>query len=1131
MNTSVPTGRSRKSLDILQFWHRLEHFIPYDLTKRVEPSDRKRVFWLHEDALPERLAEACAYAPPQGRRITSTHLFIGVFPIAEVEYFARELVPTDEHEITFDDAERGLPDGRSCFARFGLGDGFGVNFDDVEVSTLPWAMGQSRRDGLAALSDAGYHGSQQRLKDAFRHISDSAAAEPAPTLTAKTILDILAALETWAGFDVPRGSCPVACLEINLGKSKSAAGKTSAVTAVDAPAEMSTDDPFDTSDDDDDTSESEIGILNSFFITDLERAMECLQEGGDLGTLRPYLSGAPEEAPVDLYGDAGPEALLSGLKPDLCNRGRWMSPPEHAMSLMQQFAINKSIAMRSSTGIFSVNGPPGTGKTTLLRDIIADNIVARADVLANLERPRNAFEKKTITYVNKQGQNSTVSILKPELRGFGMVVASSNNAAVENISRDLPKAASITAPDDFGYLRSVAHKIAAQKFDGTFEVLSKEDRPWGLIAAALGRNSNRHTFNQRAFIKSEKGAPADQEDGILPQTIWEWRKTYSGPSFSQAAKDFREQSAKVATAVHAAARCAELDILLSKHTLESYVADHRIKVGDETLRVARAQEDLRDAAHSAALLRRDTENLKEEERLLDRQRPAWWVRALGLAASRKHRRRIEENAAQQMELRRRLNKAQTQVEVEHAGRLQLANEALRTARSNLDAAEQTFRDMKAELQELRAQGYDLPSAVAEDLESESVQISGLWHSNHLAEARSELTRLALVLHEAWLAEVSRPRGGFGGNLFAISDLLSGKLDGNPAPIWESLFMLVPVVSTTFASFARQFGDMGPASLGWLFIDEAGQAVPQAAAGALMRARRAVVIGDPLQIEPVFTLPKGLIDALAKLSASTKDGSWSPDRTSVQVLADQTNSFGASIATEGDETIWIGSPLRVHRRCADPMFSLANDIAYQGKMVFGAKSRISEGDIAPHLGPSAWIDVPGSVVGKQTVASQVEFIARLLQAASARSRGLPNLYVISPFKEIATELKDALRELDWGEIGLTKRELSTWLTQRVGTVHTFQGKEEDSVIMVLGADAAHAGAARWAASKPNLLNVAPTRAKKRFYAVGDRRLWAQMSGFDLLARELPVMSAEEALRRVRSSAGTELQRHDSLSRSP
>jgi AAA domain-containing protein len=56
--------------------------------------------------------------------------------------------------------------------------------------------------------------------------------------------------------------------------------------------------------------------------------------------------------------------------------------------------------------------------------------------------------------------------------------------------------------------------------------------------------------------------------------------------------------------------------------------------------------------------------------------------------------------------------------------------------------------------------------------------------------------------------------------------------------------------------------MPPESLGWLLIDEAGQALPQAAAGALMRAKRAVIVGDPLQIEPVVTMSPMLVQKLA-----------------------------------------------------------------------------------------------------------------------------------------------------------------------------------------------------------------------------------------------------------------------------
>ena len=59
---------------------------------------------------------------------------------------------------------------------------------------------------------------------------------------------------------------------------------------------------------------------------------------------------------------------------------------------------------------------------------------------------------------------------------------------------------------------------------------------------------------------------------------------------------------------------------------------------------------------------------------------------------------------------------------------------------------------------------------------------------------------------------------------------------------------------------------------------------------------------------------------------------------------------------------------------------------------------------------------------------------------------------------------------------------------VGTVHTFQGKEAPIVFFVLGADRQSRGAAHWAVTEANIMNVAATRAKEEFYIIGDKKLY-------------------------------------------
>src|SRR5207302_2618770 len=93
-------------------------------------------------------------------------------------------------------------------------------------------------------------------------------------------------------------------------------------------------------------------------------------------------------------------------------------------------------------------------------------------------------------------------------------------------------------------------------------------------------------------------------------------------------------------------------------------------------------------------------------------------------------------------------------------------------------------------------------------------------------ARAELFVAAMTLHRAFAT--ARPLRD---NLGLAIDMVNGRLDPAAsgaggrmaAELWASLFLVVPVVSTTFASFARLFRGLGREALGWLFIDEAGQA--------------------------------------------------------------------------------------------------------------------------------------------------------------------------------------------------------------------------------------------------------------------------------------------------------------------
>jgi hypothetical protein len=342
-------------------------------------------------------------------------------------------------------------------------------------------------------------------------------------------------------------------------------------------------------------------------------------------------------------------------------------------------------------------------------------------------------------------------------------------------------------------------------------------------------------------------------------------------------------------------------------------------------------------------------------------------------------------------------------------------------------------------------------------------------------------------------------------LAAISVLLSRPQALAPPDalaLWQVFFMIVPVASTTLASVERMFGSLPQSSLGNVIVDEAGQATPQSLAGILLRARRAMVLGDQRQLEPVVVTPAVLESCLAKDLEPKVRAQVSPLFSTAQSMADQHNMLGTYLGS-GNSRVWVSLPFLVHRRCADPMFSIANDLAYDGLMIQGGQGSLPPGV----LGPSAWFQVEGQVSSRHWVVAQGELCEKLLMTlwADKQAKGeAADFFVISPFRQVRFELA---RRLGAAFVRLgCSQEMRTDLRRRVGTVHSFQGKEADIVFFVLGCDFSSGGAADWAGEKPNLVNVAVTRARKYIYVIGDANVWHNRGYFSDLEKALPKVEA-------------------------
>jgi superfamily I DNA and/or RNA helicase len=369
------------------------------------------------------------------------------------------------------------------------------------------------------------------------------------------------------------------------------------------------------------------------------------------------------------------------------------------------------------------------------------------------------------------------------------------------------------------------------------------------------------------------------------------------------------------------------------------------------------------------------------------------------------------------------------------------------------------------------------------------------------QARDQVFELAMALHKAFVDAAAKPLRH---NLELLLRTFFGKLAWSPKvkpwmpDLWSSFFLVVPVVSTTFASVERMLGALPSEALGWLLVDEAGQAVPQAVVGAMMRTKRAIIVGDPLQIEPVTSLPTSLAEAICG-EFGIDPSKWNAPVASVQSVADATAKLGTEFQRDIG-SIRVGFPLLVHRRCGQPMFSLSNAIAYANQMVHAKPSQKSA--IRDAIGPSRWIDVSGGQTEGKWCEAEGDAVVELLRRLAATNVDELDLYVISPFVIVAQKLRERVQSS-----GLLRRwtdEPWKWVRERVGTVHTVQGREADSVIFVLGAPLpAQRGARAWAGGTPNLLNVAATRAKENLYVIGSHAAWHDVGHFRQLALKVLV----------------------------
>lgn len=860
-------------------------------------------------------------------------------------------------------------------------------------------------------------------------------------------------------------------------------------------------------------------LKSSFFLDDLQLVLHHIDRLKDNDKVLSYINSLNQDIEhYDLLKDT--DQMRKWYNPKVLPYGRW--PSKFNLSFMQQIAVN--IAKENPNDIFSVNGPPGTGKTTLLKDIIANNIVERAVKFCESNHVNDIFEK----VVGRDGTSFYYTI-PSDIAVYGMLVLSSNNKAVENITLELPNISSVKAGTNGSTLfnpefsnqqvdLSCFAKDEKYKYVKSSEVyftfladrLAESNTQWGLISARLGKKSNINTFMPVLNVlsldmSSIMRMPSDQD------------------AFESAKRQFQAQYKLVKTLFAYVTTYEENTQSIQELKLKINQLQEKVVSIDEQLsKYDTLNDDLMQLIEHKNCIESKLIEYNGKRSIFDKLWHAtnWSIlRAMGnptlLSVIEEETTKLQTVKDQLTALHQLVNERESIINTK---------DSLLADIKDIDGTIQKAEKIKQEiLGTLKSSGKDTIHCF-DDIESKlmlsdedraEAHTAFLYVCNYLNGCRERLLYDALQLQKAVVMS-----DAFRKNMQLLSQYWGSlsdrkKLQKNfdldmifPA-LLNSLMIAVPVISSTFAAVERfLINCKSESSLGTIIIDEAGQASPHMLVGALFRAQKAIVVGDPKQIEPVQTVQ----DLFVERIGGEGIGKYRSKELSVQSLADAQNPFAGIIKNLDGSESWVGCPLVIHRRCKDPMFTVANELSYGGFMI---NKTIDSDDPIDLCKESCWITYDASNIEYSTgkdryiqVQGQIAF--ELIQKLRARNAEFKDIFIVTPFTSVAHGFKTYMQSISDDIVNWTDKDnKSGWLKDNIGTVHTFQGKEAKVVIYMLGcqSDGTANGAIKWV--NANNVNVAFTRAKEYIYVIGDATKWAELNkNLAFAQRYLPIYTLED-----------------------
>ena len=704
--------------------------------------------------------------------------------------------------------------------------------------------------------------------------------------------------------------------------------------------------------------------------------------------------------------------------------------------------------------LLAVNGPPGTGKTTLLQSVVADMYVKTA-----IKRDKAPI----------------------------IVATSTNNQAVTNII------------ESFGKINPIGIKnlekrwiTGVHSFAIYFPSKSKE--------AEAKRNNYQYTnVAGEAFVEEVEAEDNRKKSQQVFEKEFREYFGYECNSLSGAVERIHTELLRVdRQRVLCIESMMELIRILGKKSIMEYLEDlsTRIEHYEKEMHICREEME---------------ENKRKGKQFIERcnswrrsyEALPWYVRLFKFISC--FRKRIENWSYEYMSFDELdfLNRGMEIDEIEdiYRRKIQENDKYILGIRRRIETHEKEMKKCIIEKEEMHKK-LSCFAEMCSKLEIYQVKVTeeSLYKDIDVKKFNAQLDKVRYV--EFWLS-VHYYEALWLATQYEITDNQKGKTFEKVLDImYHRIAMISPCMVMTCYMLPKQFWAYNNnekcnynmydyADL--LIVDEAGQISVEIGAITFAFAKKAVVVGDERQIPPVWSIRKAL-----DISMSIKNGVIESSEQYEKLEKRGLNCSQSSIMKIASlsspyEKYGKGLFLSEHRRCYNEIIQYCNELVYGGNLepLRGSFQNDDSNVVNDLLLPMNHVQVDTTFSQRVGTSRQnrneaeaiVEWITEnfpvILERYQLRAESKQLefnsklvLGIITPFKSQSTLIKR-----------LINKRLPDYADDvSVGTVHTFQGAERN--IIIFSSVYGNQEGCSFINRNTNLMNVAVSRAKDAFVVVGD-----------------------------------------------